>query len=253
MFEWLATKLESEYVIGTVGKEPTFKRKTPDIVYFRGNGTCELVDLAPVGGPEVEIIRGTWKIADGKLEMVLTSVETYGEGSEEELVPPDIEMFEFSDWQDTSFRVHVPTERMFEGIATELRREYLAGQSFISVPFVAGNNPPIELVLEEDGTYEFFFEVGEIFEGQKASSSMTNRGTWVIVDNRLELTQTSHQEWEDDIVDTNPPLIDSYEITDLQYMFDVPIEYARPFIQCDGLMYLGEQLTMRIGETQFWN
>jgi len=260
MFEWLATKLEREYVIGTYTKAPPFKGKTPDVVYFHGNGTCELVDLESGRRAKVVITRGTWKIVDDKLEMVLTSLEMYGEGSVDGLVPPVIETFEFADWQDTRFQVHVPTERMFEGIATELKREYLIGV-WSDEPFVAGYSAPIVLTLEENGAYELFYLEGTNLLETSEVCTTIEWGTWAIVDNKLELTQTSHGDYEF-IEERDPPVVDSYEITGLQYVFDIPKEYngdsdiavnVAAFVQSGGLMWLGEQLTMHIGETQLWN
>ena len=251
MFAWLATTPEGEYVIGAWSCIPSFEGSTPSAIYFRGNGVCELVDLGPAEGVEVAITRGTWQIDDEKLLLMLTSLQTYGEGNIDELALPELETFEIADWKDTEFRVHVPKERMFEGIATELKREYLAGRSWISVPYAAGDSAPIELALEEDGAYELYYAGGTNLQGQTKECSITERGTWAIVDNKLVLTKTGHGD-VGSMEELDPAIVDAYEITDLQYVFEIPKEHVTPFVQCDGLLYLGEQLTMRIGETQFW-
>ena len=252
MFEWLATMQAREYVIGTFSKVPPFKEKTPSMVYFRGNGICEIVDLRPAEGVGAEITRGTWQMEDGKLVLMLTNLQTYKDGNVEEFALDEITAFEIADWEDIQFRVHLPGKRLFEGIATELKSEYLADRSWLNVPFVAGNNAPIEVILEEDGTYEFFCAEGMSFQGQTTEGSITEKGTWAIVENKLELTKIRHGVG-DFTEELDPPIVQTYEITELQYMFDIPKEHVVPFLQCDGLMYLGEQLTMHIGDTQFWN
>ena len=149
---------------------------------------------------------------------------------------------------------------MFEWLATKLKREYIIGV-WRDVPFAIGYSAPIELTLEGNGAYELFFLEGENLLETSELCITTGWGTWAIVDNKLELTQTGFFD-EDSIEELDPPVVDIYEITGLQYVFDIPSKYngdpgiavnVAAFIRCGGLMYLGEQLTMHIGETQFWN
>jgi hypothetical protein len=278
MFEWLAAQKEGGYVSGTLSDPPQFRNKTPDIVYFRGNGTCELVDFQRMEGVEVEVTRGTWIYSNGTLEMVLLTEETYGEGTKEDFTPPITEIFEISDWQAVCFKVHEPSPRLFDGIATELKREYLVGV-WSDVPFVAEGGTKTVLTLEDDGTYELVYYGSNelVTTGESIESRL---GTWEIVGNKLELTQTSQiktwggkiktdsegglyvRDQESRTEELDPPVIDAYEIMDLQYVIEIPKEtnwqldiatQTAGFLQCDGLMFLGEQLTMHIGETQFWN
>lgn len=278
LFQWLEAKREDGYVIGSKSQVPQFEGDTPDGICFRGNGVCELDYLLPTEDVDVIITRGTWKVVGDRLEMVLTSQETYGEGHVSEIDPPAIESFEIADWQDTRFRIIEPTPpRMFEGIATEIKREYLIGV-WMDVPFVAEGGDPITLDLEEDGTYEMWNDGMNVLaaNGECISKSW---GTWAVKDNKLEITKTGQRknvggkiktmadgelrmQYKDSIIqEFDPPIVNTYEITDLQYVFEIPKELnwnqdvaiqISAFIKCDGLMFLGYQLTMRIEEIQFW-
>ena len=235
-------------------------------VSFRENGQCKV--FWPAQSIDA-VMSGTWQVAGGALVLTLGSQTDYEREVEEEIDPPMVIAYALGDLQEMT-REARPTKKqpLFDGVATELRREYFTS-GWLDMP-VAFEGPYIDLSFQENGEF--------VLDFRRANWTTTEEyiaiqwGTWQIVDNKLEVTIT-HQEkrWggvvksydelgsfavggETTIEEFSPPVIQTHEIIDLQYVLEIPKDY--PYMNTFTEWYieqcLGEMMTMHFQGIQFW-
>lgn len=260
-------KLTKEYMLGTWSDLPSPLGGDDNTgVSFRENGQCKIFWPSP----SVDVMRGAWRIVENKLEITLTSQSNYERNIEEELDSPLTVLYEINDLK-SMYNNTTPTQikPMFDGIATELKREYFIG-SWLDVPYIAEGGSSVDLKFYKNGEYEILFSGVERLTTEEHITMMW--GTWKVENNKLVIVITRQKKYwggtikiddelgkmvldqESSVEELAQPIIQTYEIADLQYVHEIPKDYddMDTFVEWYMESYLGEMLTMHMGERQFW-